>query len=219
MKKLLTLLILFFGILFAKEKFYIVLTFDDGPYPEYTEKILEVLNRHKIKAAFFVTGIWVKKYPELVKMIYENGHEIGLHGYRHVDYTRLNKKQIIIDLLKSKQVVEEIIGENKIKYFRPPAGKVNEVVKKSCDELGLKIVLWTIYPLDYGEKKAEKIFQRVKNAKFKKYNILLLHNGVKNTILVLDNIINELKNLGCKFITLEKLPKGFLNILVKEKML
>jgi len=207
-KKWIVLSVLFFSFLFADEKFYVVLTFDDGPYLGYTEKILEILKRHKIKSTFFVTGIWVKKHPELVKMIDKEGHEIGLHGYRHIDYTKLTKKQVVSDLIKTKQVVEEIIGK-KIKYFRPPAGKVNEVVKSCCKELGLKIVLWTIYPLDYGEKEPQKILYRIKKGKFRKYNILLLHNGVDNTILVLDKIITELKNLGCKFVSLDELPNNF----------
>ena len=209
MKKWIVLPVLFLSFLFAEEKFYVVLTFDDGPYPGYTEEILEILKRHKIKATFFVTGMWVEKHLELVKMIDENGHQIGLHGYRHIDYTKLSKKQVVDDLLKTKYIVEGIIGKNKIKYFRPPAGKINKIVKNSCAELGLKIVLWTIYPLDYGEKEAEKILYRIKKAKYKKYNVLLLHNGIKNTILVLDRIISEIKNLGGKFVSLEELPNDF----------
>ena len=206
-----SIIICLFGLLgslswqkIINHEFYIVLTFDDGPYLGYTEKILDILNRHNVVASFFVTGQNVKKYPTLVYKIYKEGHTIGLHGYNHIDYTKLSKKQILVELNKAKQTIENIIGKDKIKYFRPPAGKWNHLVKQCCDELGLELVLWTVYPLDYGEKNPKKIFDRIKNKKFSQYEILLLHNGVPATIEVLEDLIKYIRLRKGKFITLQE---------------
>lgn len=187
----------------TKTTFYVVLTFDDGPYPGYTEKILSTLKKFKIKSTFFVVGRWVEKYPQLVKLIIQDGHQVGLHGYNHVDYTKLTKKQIIKELVKSKKIVENIVGKNKVKYFRPPAGKYNNVVKHCCRTLGLETVLWTFYPLDYGEKEPKKIYNRIKNYRFKKYNILLLHNGVDATVEILPQVVKKLIDKGAIFVELD----------------
>lgn len=186
------------------KKFSIVLTFDDGPYPGYTEKILDILKKYNISSTFFVTGKHVQKYPDLVYKIWKEGHEVGLHGYNHIDYTKLTKKQILSELKKSKKIVEDIVGKGEVKYFRPPAGKYNEYVKQCCEQQGLKLVLWSVYPLDYGEKDKTKILLRIKSHKFRNYEILLLHNGIQTTVEVLEDIINFVTKSNGRFITLQQ---------------
>ncbi|MCX7716281.1 MAG: polysaccharide deacetylase family protein [Endomicrobia bacterium] len=188
----------------SKNNFYVVLTFDDGPYPEYTEQILYILKKFNVKATFFLTGKHVKKFPEVVYKIYNEGHIIGLHGYNHIDYTKLSKSQILNEIKKVKMVTESIIGKNKIQYFRPPGGKYNKLVQQCCLEENLKMVMWTFYPLDYGEKNPHKILSRIKTHQFRQYEILLLHNGVPSTIEVLDEIIEFILSSGGKFITLHQ---------------
>lgn len=185
-------------------KFFVSLTFDDGPYTHSTEQILEILKKYNIKATFFVVGKHAEKHPEIVNKIYLDGHTIGLHGYNHIDYTKLSKKQILSELRKAKKVVEDIIGKGKVKYFRPPAGKANELVYQCCLEENLKLVLWTFYPLDYGEKDRNKLLARIKTHKFDKYEIMLLHNGVPVTISVLEEIVKFITSRGGKFITLDQ---------------
>lgn len=185
-------------------KFFVSLTFDDGPYLNTTEQILDILKKYNVKVTFFVIGRHVEKHPELITKIQTDGHTIGLHGYTHVDYTKLTKKQVLLEIRKSKNAVEKIVGNGQVKYFRPPAGKVNKIVEQCCAKENLKLVLWTFYPADYGEKDKSRFLHRIKTHKFDKYEIMLLHNGVSLTVSTLEDIIEFVTSRGGEFITLDQ---------------
>ena len=123
----------------------VALTFDDGPNPEYTEKLLNGLRERGVKATFFLLGAEVEKYPDIVKQMYEDGHLIGNHSYEHVNLSTLSDAEAVQQVDKTNQAISRITGENP-EYIRPPYGcfKSNLDYKTTMIE-----VLWDVDPLDW----------------------------------------------------------------------
>lgn len=122
------------------EKDGILLTFDDGPHPEYTVKLLKLLKKHNVRAVFFVVGELVDKYPNIIKQMHAEGHMIGIHHYKHLSNWRLLPHQTKRQINKTKQSIEKIIGENVVLY-RPPWGHFNLATLLNVGEL--QTVMWS----------------------------------------------------------------------------
>jgi len=183
----------------------IALTFDDGPAPGATPKILEVLKKEGVKATFFVVGKMAEKYPLLLKQICEEGHDVGNHTYSHPDLTKLSKEDILKELEKTRLLIKKITGEDTY-LFRPPGGKYDNKVIVTTTLAGYKVILWTDYPGDYGCPSSKLIYQKVVS-KAEEEGIILLHNGLNTTLEVLPKIISELKKRKYRFVTISELMK------------
>lgn len=180
---------------------YVVLTFDDGPDPLYTEKVLEVLDKYQVKACFFLVGEKVLKYPEVVRHIVERGHEIGVHAFRHNLRFILNPLVTRAELIKTYNAIKEITGVSP-GYARPPWGCFNPFFYRECKRLDFKVVLWTFMSWDWGKTTAEYIVEKVL-ARVKERCILIFHDsgdtpGAYSSapevmIKALDVILNRLK--------------------------
>ena len=172
----------------------ISVTFDCAWNDEDIDAILKTLADYNCRATFFVVGTWAEKYPDAVRKIRDAGHEIGNHSYNHADYTKLSKKDIQADLDKCDAAVEGIIGE-KPRLMRAPSGGYNDTVVKAAEESGRTYIQWSVDGIDYGDSEAAAIYERcVKRTKAG--DIILLHNGTKNTANVLPKILEALE---CKF--------------------
>jgi peptidoglycan/xylan/chitin deacetylase (PgdA/CDA1 family) len=114
----------------------IALTFDDGPTPEYTERILDILKQKGIKATFFVTGKNASAYPDVVRKIVADGHVIGNHSYSHANFQRLTDEQVFNEILGTQQVIYQITGHSP-KFVRYPLGFETPAAQKATRELGL----------------------------------------------------------------------------------
>jgi peptidoglycan-N-acetylglucosamine deacetylase len=154
----------------------IAFTFDDGPDPRYTPELLALLKQHNMKGTFFVLGSKAEKYPDLIRRIHEEGHQIGIHNYAHkpnwfMTPGKVKKEQVE----RTANIVEQIIGERPI-YYRPPWGILNigDVITLRKD---YRIILWSVMPRDWNEKVgAEKLKRRlIKN--IKPGSIILLHDS------------------------------------------
>lgn len=182
----------------------IALTFDDGPRPGSTEKILEILRDHNIKATFFIVGKQAEKYPHLIQRIYDEGHEIGNHTYSHKRLTKMSNKEIIEDVEKTRTVIFNQIGF--IPYlFRPPGGKFNSESLGILKELNYSIVFWTNNSGDWMQVEKNILSKRViKNTK--PGTIILMHNSnYSSTLESLPEIISNLENQHYRFVTISKL--------------
>jgi len=121
----------------------LLLTFDDGPHPDSTPQLLNLLQELNIKATFFCSGIQGEKHPELIEQIIAHGHQIGSHGYHHLSGWRTDNTDYVADVKKSKNFL-------KTDLFRPPYGRISpKQVKLIAKELGMKTVLWTHMPGDF----------------------------------------------------------------------
>ncbi|MFD5851017.1 polysaccharide deacetylase family protein [Cytobacillus pseudoceanisediminis] len=118
----------------------IALTFDDGPDPQYTARLLDVLKKHEAKAAFFVVGEKAAKHPLLLKRMQADGHTIGIHHYRHVSSWILSPGSLKKQLEQTKQVIEETINEE-VYFYRPPWGHFNLFTLWMARKY--KIIMWS----------------------------------------------------------------------------
>jgi peptidoglycan/xylan/chitin deacetylase (PgdA/CDA1 family) len=173
----------------------VVLTFDDGPHPRTTPKILEILKKRNLKAIFFVLGIQVEKYPELVKQIYLDGHEIGNHSYNHKNFTKITDAELIEQIDKTSNLIREITGKAP-RLLRPPYGAMNTKVLALAKMRNMSLVLWTIDPKDWKNKNEHIIVHNVKHqlglTNRQRGGVLLLHDIYPSTVRALNNILDQI---------------------------
>jgi len=182
----------------------VALTFDDGPYPEYTEKLLDILENENVQATFFVIGRHVEKYPILTKLITEKKHELGGHTYTHKNITHLENFDLFSELENTRKVIQKATGINTY-LFRPPGGKFNQKTINFISGLGYKTILWDILPKDHEPSKTSKEISKFIIENTKPNDIILLHLGRKPTLEALPEIIWQLRLKGYRFVTISEL--------------
>ena len=198
----------------AGDEHAVVLTFDDGPDPKWTPKILDILKEHHLKAAFFVLGSQAEAYPALVKRIVDEGHEIGNHSYTHPNISEISAHQIRLELNATQFLLESITGRSTI-LFRPPynadsnPARIKEILPLNLvqDELGYLIVLENIDTEDWARPGAQAILDHVKEQR-ELGNIILLHDAGGNraqTVEALPQIIDYLEARGDRIVSLSEL--------------
>ena len=157
---------------------------------EFLPDMLEVLNGYEIKTTFFVGGQWAEKYPELLQSIYENGHEIGNHGYFHKNHDTLNYDQNIIEISSTHSMVKASIGVE-MNLFAPPSGAFNKTTLKAAYQLGYKTIMWSKDTIDWRDKNADIIFSRA--TKNVVGGDLILMHPTEYTLLALPQILEYYK--------------------------
>ncbi len=183
----------------------IALTFDDGPHPGYTDRLIQILGENHVHATFFVVGKQAALHPELVEKIFEAGHELANHSYTHRDLRTLTEQELVGELDKTHRLVESIT-EQKMKFFRPPGGQYNDHVVEEASNLNYTMALWNVLPQDHLSPASGVILERVMKGA-KDNMIVLLHSGIENTVAALPEIIMELKDQGYLFVTLSELSE------------
>jgi peptidoglycan/xylan/chitin deacetylase (PgdA/CDA1 family) len=138
----------------------IALTFDDGPNPAWTPKLLDVLAAHDVRATFFMLGGFAEAQPELVRRVAAAGHLIGNHTWSHPNLSRTPAARVREELVRTSNLLEQILGA-RVEYFRPPFGARRPVVFRIARELGLKPVLWNAMTDDWAEPSADRIVERL----------------------------------------------------------
>ncbi|QUH20162.1 polysaccharide deacetylase family protein [Alkaliphilus sp. B6464] len=192
----------------TREEKVIALTFDDGPHPEFTPQILDLLKEYEAKATFFILGKQAKLYPDLVKREVEEGHELGNHTFSHIDVKKASKEKIREEFQKTQDTIYLITGI-KPKVFRPPYGFYNEKTIDVANENGCKIILWSRNQdsKDWSSPGVDKIVNTV-ITKTENGDIILLHDyieGNSHTVDALKVILPHLKNKGYRFVTVSEL--------------
>lgn len=181
------------------------LSFDAAWGAEDFHKIMEILDKHNIKTTFFMTGEWVEKYPECVKLLVEKGHDLGNHSATHPDMTKLSKSQQKEQILKVHNVVKELTGYE-MELFRPPYGAYNNDVIRSCYEVNYFPIQWDVDSLDWKDYDAATIISNVCNHKaLGNGSIILCHNGAKHTAEALDEMLSNLKKQGYEIVPISEL--------------
>ena len=154
----------------------VALTFDDGPHPRYTPQILDILKEYGVRATFFSVGSNAENYPQLIRRICEEGHELGNHTHNHFHVAKLSREQLCADIESCQEVLGRL-GQREITLFRPPEGVCTKDLKNYCEQKGMTIVLWSIDTRDWAHTPIEEICENVrKNAK--DGAIILMHDFI-----------------------------------------
>lgn len=190
------------------ERKLISLTFDDGPNPNDTPKVLDVLKKYHAKATFFVIGEHVLRYPKLTKRIVKEGHELGNHTFSHPSFHNLSSERIHQEIEEGKKAIASVSGKNG-RLFRPPGGAYNEKIVREANKEGYKVILWSWDQdtKDWSRPGVDKIARNViENAS--NGDIILFHDhtrGRSQTIEALQKILPKLKAKGYRFVTVSDL--------------
>lgn len=189
-----------------RDKKVIALTFDDGPHPKETDKVLDVLKKYDVKATFFIAGKHANWYPKPLVRASEEGHEIGNHTFNHQDISNLSSSQIQEEMKQCEDILVKLTGK-KPTLFRPPYGSYKkEALAELAKDNGYKIILWTtIDARDWQNPPASKIASTIVN-NAKNGDIILLHDyATDNTVEALNILIPEMKSKGFEFVTVSEL--------------
>ena len=191
----------------------VAITFDDGPDPKWTPRILDVLKERGVKAAFFLVGQNCEDHPGLVARIVAEGHEIGNHTYYHRNLATMSEWQMKLELVATQRLIQSITGRSTT-LFRPPynadsnPADLSELEPlKLAETLGYTIVLEKIDPQDWSRPGAGEIVQRVKDLR-DEGNIILLHDAGgdrSQTVEALPQIIDYLQARGDRIVSLSEL--------------
>lgn len=196
----------------------IYLTFDAGYEAGYTENMLDVMKKHNVNSAFFLTGNYVRDNPEIIKRMVEEGHIVANHTMTHPDMTKLNMDSFKKELDAVNEEYKKIIGTDIPNYYRPPAGKYTEANLDIANQLGYKTIFWSLAYVDFNDDS-----QPTKEQAFKKLiprihdgAVILLHNTSKTNSIILDELIQKYKDLGYTFGSLDSLTGMSIPDIIEE---
>ena len=178
------------------------ITFDDGPHPKYTLKLLDGLKERNVKATFFVIGENVSNNPDVIKRMAEDGHLIGNHTYSHVQLTCISEEKAITEINKTSELITTYAGVSP-KYIRPPYGMYSDALKR---ETNLTPVLWTVDPRDWSVLNTDSVVKHVLK-RAKSGDIILLHDIFDTSVEAAFQIIDALKAEGYEFVTVDEFIK------------
>lgn len=178
----------------------VAITFDDGPNPNYTVKLLDGLKKRGVKATFFLLGSEVEQYPEIVEAIHENGHLIGVHSYEHVNFGQIGDAAAVEQIDRTQEAIYDVTGEY-AGYIRPPYG----CWKKELDtEVPMIEVLWDVDPLDWATTDADTVVQRILSD-VEDGSVILLHDASESSVQAALTTIDILQEQEYEFVTVEDL--------------
>jgi len=172
----------------------VFLTFDDGPHPELTSIVLDLLDEFNAKATFFLIAKNAEKYPQIVKNIRTNGHAIGIHTYNHLNGWKTNNNNYLQDIKKASDIVES-------KLFRPPYGRI---LRSQIKELNpkYKIIMWSVLSGDFSKKVSKELCYKNVYRNLKSGSIIVFHDSPKskeNMLYTLPKVLKEFSEKGFKF--------------------
>ena len=173
---------------------------------EYLEPMLDVFDEYGVKTTFFIGGTWADKNPEILKEICDRGHELGNHGFFHIDHKKANYAKNQEEILVTERLVESITGK-KTALFAPPSGSFSTTTLNAADNLGYRIIMWSKDTIDWRDKNASLIYSRAtKNIKGGEF--VLMH-PMKETADALDDILTYYETCSLRAVTVsENLQDG-----------
>jgi len=180
----------------------VALTFDAGSGAEHTPAILDTLAAAGVKATFFITGQFAESFPDMVRRMAADGHELGNHSYTHPRFTEISAADIQSQIARTEAKVVELTGISTVPYFRFPYGARNARVVRQVNDLGYMSIYWTVDTLDWmPDKTCEQIRSRAMSNACPGA-ILLMHCGSPQEGQVLGSIIEDLHAAGYEVMTL-----------------
>ncbi len=191
----------------ATDKKIVALTFDISWGNKTPMPVIEILKENDVKCTFFLSGPWVKQYPEIAKQIKSDGHEIGSHGYRHINLSNLSKTEIKEEVAKAHKNIKEVTGVD-ANLIRTPNGDYNDQVIEGVNEVNYQAIQWSVDSLDWMNPGVTTIIDRV-SQRSHPGAIILMHasDTCKQTAEALPAVIKNLKEQGYEFVFVSELLK------------
>jgi peptidoglycan/xylan/chitin deacetylase (PgdA/CDA1 family) len=182
----------------------VAMTFDDGPHPSLTPKLLDILKERNIKCTFFLIGQNVKAYPQIVRRIIAEGHEIGAHTYTHCSLTSRSDAQIRSELQRSEEVLMTA-ANYRPQLIRPPYGAINTRIKQLMfSEFGYSTIMWSVDPQDWRRPGVSVVTSRLVSGA-RPGAIMLAHDIHPPTIQAVPAMFDQLLAKGYQFVTVSQL--------------
>jgi peptidoglycan/xylan/chitin deacetylase (PgdA/CDA1 family) len=187
-----------------QRKRQVALTFDDGPHQEYTEQILSILDYYDVPATFFFVGIQCVKHPDLVQKAYQRGDEIGSQTYDHFRLPNLPRDEKEYQIDEYQLLIKRLCGAEP-RFLRPPGGQVDDQTKALLKERGIVLALWDVALNDTRDGKTAAEMLATAKARVRPGSVILAHDGVKATVELLPQLIEELRRQDYEFVTMSQL--------------
>ena len=183
---------------------YVAMTFDDGPHPVHTPRLLEILKRRNIRATFYVVGTNARRYPQILRRMVAEGHEIGNHTVTHKHISKINLEQVRKEVLGCQQAIMAACGV-KPRTFRPPGGHTNDRLKVWLHkEFGYSTIMWAVDPEDWKRPGPAVVAQRI-ISNTSAGSIILAHDIHAPTIVAMPQALDGLLARGYRFVTVSQL--------------
>jgi peptidoglycan/xylan/chitin deacetylase (PgdA/CDA1 family) len=198
----------------------LAITFDDGPNPAITPRLLDLLDRYQARATFFLIGRYLRECPELALEISQRGHVIGNHTESHPNLFWKRPAEIRVELRLTHSAIRNVLGVPP-KWFRPPFGLRNPWLASEARELNMRVVMWTLLPGDWRAPSSEWLIRRMQPIASRAQRalrhasgtgeVLCLHDGGHrqqntdrtHTLTALEHWLPRWRDLGLKFVTIE----------------
>lgn len=187
----------------SREEKYVALTFDDGPSGRYTQALLDGLADRNVQATFLLCGYRVKMFPELTQRIFDEGHEIGCHGYSHDPMESMSRRQIAAEIAQTQALLPQGCP---VRFLRPPGGGDGDNIRQVAQARQLALLHWSVDPKDWAthDQKAEekRVLETVQDG-----DIVLLHDMTDSSVQAALNIVDELLRQGYQIVTVSQLAQ------------
>jgi len=198
------------------DKKLVALTFDDGPSPGWTPQILDALKKVNARATFFMLGEHAQKYPDVVRRVAAEGHEIGNHGFSHSVLLYYKKEEIESEISRTEKIIKDIVGVTTT-LFRPPKALLTKGERKFVKSLGYEVVLWSLNSKDWVTFD-DKYIVRYLAKNVRPGDIILFHDSGgalkaeggdrHETVLTIPRLVEKLRERGYEFVTVSELMNG-----------
>ena len=188
----------------------IALTFDDGPHPSDTPHVLDTLARHGVRATFFLVGRVVERHPDIVRQIHQNGHQLGIHCYRHLPFPLEHPSTLQAQLERTRNALAEAcnISPERIRHIRPPYGLFTKRTLSLLTGWGYRLVMWNNIPPHWVQPLNWTVKQVMASAV--PGSVIVLHDGHGHGVRVaelLDVVVPQIRATGVEFVTVEEMQK------------
>ena len=208
MKRLIALILCFsflsIPVFAAREEKLVALTLDDGPSGRFTRRLLDGLQQRGVKATFFLCGYRMAQYPALTQRIFQEGHEIGLHGYSHDSMENMCMDQLHHEIRKTMALIPDGCP---VTFLRTPGGLCGTCTLAAAEEYGLAILSWSVDPKDWAIHDPKAITSTVANS-VKDGDVILLHDMSDSSVDAALAILDALQARGFRFVTASELAQA-----------
>ncbi len=187
----------------ARERNYVALTFDDGPSGKYTRQLLDGLYDRGVQATFLLCGYRMKEYPDITQRIFDEGHEIGYHGYSHKIMKEMSRRDVAGELMDSQALLPE--GCSPV-FLRPPGGCCSDAVRQVAQARNLSILSWSVDPRDWATNDVGAIETAVLR-KIQDGDIVLLHDMTASSVRAALDIVDALLEQDFEIVTVGELVR------------